>query len=104
MDYLMVLTTTDDYEVAKNIAKTLIEEKFAACVQIIPNIESVYWWEGKVEESKEFLIFIKTTKKLYPGLERRIRALHNYSVPEIIAFRIKEGFKKYLQWLEESVS
>ena len=101
--YIMVITTTDQKDVAHRIAKTLVEERLAACIQIISQMESYYWWEGKVENASEFLIFIKTSRELYSKLEERIKELHNYTVPEIVALPITNGFNKYLQWIDENV-
>ncbi len=95
---LVVLTTTDSEGVAEAISKTLIEERLAACVQTIP-IKSRYWWKGKVEESEEYLLIIKTTEERYEQLERRIKEIHNYTVPEIVALPVKKVYEPYLKWL-----
>lgn len=102
MSYIIALTTFARKEEAENVAKTLLKEKLAACVQLIP-IESKYLWQGKIEESKEILCLIKTKEKLFNKLEKRIKELHSYSVPEIIMLRIEDGNKEYLKWLEENL-
>lgn len=103
MSFLLVITTTDQKETAERIAKTVVQERLAACVQIVPKITSYYWWEGKVECAQELLIFMKTTKEKYQILENRTKELHNYTVPEIIALPIKEGLKDYLDWIVENL-
>ncbi len=102
MKALVVLTTTDSEDVAENISKKLVEERLAACIQIIP-MKSRYWWQGRVEEASEYLLIIKTTDKKYPELERRIKELHNYTVPEILAIPVVRGYKPYLDWLSNEI-
>lgn len=102
-DFIVVLITTGSYGEALKIARTLLEEKLAACVNIVPEVFSLYWWEGKVQEDKEALLIVKTTASAFPALEGRVRELHSYTVPEIIALPIKEGFRGYLDWLAGSV-
>lgn len=102
-DFIVVLITTGSCEEAMKIARALVEEKLAACVNIVPEVFSCYWWEGKVQEDKEALLIVKTTASAFPALEGRVRELHSYTVPEIIALPIKEGFKGYLDWLAGSV-
>lgn len=97
-EILLVLSTFPDVETAKKIARTLVEERLAACVNLIPQIESVYRWQGKVEESSETLCLMKTTIGRYQGLEDRIKSLHPYEVPEIVAFNIASGLPSYLNW------
>jgi len=87
---------------AKKIASVLIEEKLAACVNIIENLHSVFWWQGKVDITKEALLVVKTRKALMNKLIKKVKSLHSYEVPEIIALPIICGDKKYLQWINES--
>lgn len=101
MSYAVVLTTFANMEEAKKIVKALLEEKLAACVQLT-EIKSKYWWKGKIESSEEILCLIKTKEKLFEKIEKRIKELHSYTVPEIIMLRIEDGNKEYLKWLEES--
>jgi periplasmic divalent cation tolerance protein len=89
---------------AEHIAKELVEQKIAACVSIIPQIISVYIWQDKVCHETEYLLLIKSNLKRFDDLERRIKELHSYDVPEIIAVPIKAGNKIYLDWLNNSVS
>lgn len=99
-DFLMVITTTDNREKAKEIASALLRERLAACVQIINGVESMYIWQGKVESQEEFLLFVKTRVVLYERVENLIKALHNYELPEIIAVPVNKGSKEYLDWLK----
>ena len=100
MEFIVILTTFDDMDLARKVAKILVEEKLAACVQIA-NIESFYTWKGKVEDAKEFLCIIKTKKNLYELAEKRIKELHTYEVPQIVAVPIVKGSEDYLSWFEK---
>jgi periplasmic divalent cation tolerance protein len=100
---LIVFVTTASEEEAASIADTLVTERFAACVNIVPTVESIYRWEGKVTRDREALMIIKTTDERYADLERRVKELHSYSTPEVIALEIKHGSPSYLDWLRESV-
>ena len=103
MDYIQVFTTVDNKEAAERIAKSIVEKRLAACVQIVGPIESVYRWKGKIEKAVEWLLLIKSKKSLYAELEKSIREMHPYEVPEIISVPISQGFKDYLNWLETEV-
>ena len=81
------------------IAQTLIEERLAACVNLLPKVRSIYRWEDKICDDPECYLIIKTRRELFPHLEERIRALHSYEVPEIIALPIVEGLDSYLAWI-----
>ena len=100
----LVLTTASSKEEARRLAKTLVERRLAACVNIVPNINSIYRWKEKVEESQEFLLLMKTTESGVPKLRDAIQELHSYEVPESIVLPIEDGSEKYLNWIEESVS
>lgn len=100
-EYLLISTTVPSEEVALQIAKKLVEERLAACVTFSSPCRSFYWWEGKITEDQEFMLFIKTKATLYPELERRLKELHPYSVPEILAFAVAKGSESYLNWLEK---
>lgn len=102
-DKRLVLTTTSSLEEAKNIAYALVERRLAACVNVIPKIESVYRWEGRVEEAEEYLLLIKTTREAFPRLREAIRELHSYEVPECIALTVDDGSLTYLKWIDGSV-
>ncbi len=98
---LIVLTTAADNESAEALARGIVEAKLAACVQILPRMTSVYFWEGKVQSEAEHLLLIKTAEEKYAEVERAISANHSYEVPEIIAIRSSEVSEPYLKWLAE---
>ena len=95
----IVLTTCPDAETAAHIARTLVEERLAACVNILPPMRSVYRWKGRVEEADELLLVIKAAAGPFAALRDRLRALHPYELPEIIAVPIVDGLPEYLAWL-----
>ncbi|HTG18119.1 MAG TPA: divalent-cation tolerance protein CutA [Blastocatellia bacterium] len=101
---LLVLVTAPNQDEARRIANALVEERLAACVNIVGAIESVYRWEGQVTTDRETLLIIKTTDDRYEDLEQRVKELHSYSTPEVIAFKIERGSSEYLSWLRDSVS
>ena len=101
-EVLTVFTTWPDLDTARTAARALVEEKLAACGNIVPGVESVYRWEGKVETGAEVLVIFKTTIGSYPKLETRLRELHPYHVPEVLALRITDGLPAYLRWVEQS--
>jgi periplasmic divalent cation tolerance protein len=99
--FIQVSTTVDKRQDATKIAKSVLEGKLAACVQVIGPIRSTYWWKRKIEDAEEWLCLMKTRKQLYKKLEKRIKAIHPYEEPEIIALPIIEGSAGYLRWIEE---
>jgi periplasmic divalent cation tolerance protein len=99
---IVVLVTCGSEEQAANIANSLVEERLAACVNIISPVRSIYRWEGKSWDEKEWVVVIKTQKKRFQDLEKKVKSLHSYSVPEIIALPIIEGSAPYLKWLGEN--
>jgi periplasmic divalent cation tolerance protein len=101
---LVVLVTTSTRDEAASIAEALVSERLAACVNIVAAIESIYRWEGKVTRDSEALMIIKTTSERYPELERRVKELHSYTTPEVIAMRIERGSAQYLNWLRDSTA
>lgn len=94
---LLVLATCPE-EVAEEIAKTLVEDRHAACVNILPGVQSVYRWNGELQRDSERLLLAKTVKESYRGLEETIQRLHPYELPEIIAVPIVAGLSDYLHW------
>jgi periplasmic divalent cation tolerance protein len=96
---LLVLTNCPDEESANAIALALVEERLAACVNILPRVQSVYRWQGAVESATEIPLFIKSTATNYPALEAAIRNRHPYQVPEIIALPVDRGLPAYLDWI-----
>jgi len=99
---LIILTTWPDAESARAATRKLVEEKLAACGNLVPGIESIYRWQGKIETSSEVLVIFKTTAARLAQLEERIRELHSYEVPEILAVPVGAGLPAYLRWVEES--
>lgn len=102
-DGIVVLCTCADRSKAERIATSLVEERLCACVNILPGIESLYRWEGKLERSSEILLFIKTTQQRFEDLRTRLAELHSYDTPEIIALPITAGAESYLRWIHEQL-
>jgi periplasmic divalent cation tolerance protein len=102
-DKRVVLTTCGSIDEARQIAHHLVERHLAACVNIIPHIESVYRWKGEVETSTECLLVVKTTDEAFDRVKSALAELHSYEVPECIAFTIADGTSPYLSWIGESV-
>lgn len=100
---VVVLMTAANGEEAVRLADLLIGAHLAACVQILPQMESVYRWQGKIERQPEILLLAKTTRSKFDELEREVRALHSYDTPEIIALPIVAGSAPYLEWLRASL-
>jgi len=101
---IVVLVSCGSEEEATKIANSLVEERIAACVSIISPVRSIYRWEGKIWDEKEWVLIIKTQKKRFEELEKKVKSLHSYSVPEVIALPIVEGSASYLKWLEETTN
>lgn len=99
----MAYVTTPDQESAKKLARGIIERKLAACVNIVPQIESIYMWEGKVNEDSEYLLMIKTRTQQVDELSKYVRENHPYSVAEVISLPIQNGNPPYLKWIEQTV-
>jgi periplasmic divalent cation tolerance protein len=97
-----ILTTTGTEEQALSLARALVAERLAACVNIIGPVRSVYRWRDAIEDDREFLLLIKTRATLYMKVERRVRELHTYEVPEVIALSLDRGSPPYVQWLLDS--
>lgn len=102
-DKIVVLTTAGSLKEARKIARTLVEAKLAACVNLLPPVESVYAWQGKIEKSSESLLVIKTSREVFSKVEAEIRKLHSYTTPEIICLPIVDGSRNYLAWLDQSI-
>lgn len=102
--YLLIYITCGSKENATQIATALVEEQLAACVNILPGIESVYRWKGKVESAPEYLLMIKTRREMFGTLRERVCKMHHYELPEIIAVPIVAGLEPYLNWITESVT
>ncbi len=102
-EYIQVLTTVESREDAERIARTLVEERLAACVQVLGPISSTYRWQGAIRASQEWLCLAKSRRGLYDAIEKAIRRVHPYQVPEILAVPIVAGSAAYLAWLDEEV-
>lgn len=100
-EVLLVLTNCPDEGVADRIATALVENRLAACVNQLPEVESTYRWQGKVEQAVEVPLLIKCTRERYPAVEEAIRQLHPYTVPEIVAVPVVAGFAPYLRWVDD---
>lgn len=103
-DKIIVFVTVESAEQADRIALALVAEKLAACVNVLPGVRSCYIWEEKLNWSNELLLVIKTVRARFPQLEQRVREMHSYSVPEVVAFEIATGSESYLKWVEEGSS
>jgi len=102
-DTLVVLVTAPSADEAARIARTLVEEKLAACGNVVPGVRSIYRWQGKVCDEQEALLVLKLPAKRFPELRDRVVALHPYEVPEVIALRIEDGSEKYVDWIVQSM-
>jgi periplasmic divalent cation tolerance protein len=97
----VVFITASSAQEAETIAAALVEKKLAACVNIMPAVQSLFWWEGKLCREQEVFMMAKTKTSLFPKLAAEVKALHSYKVPEIILLPITDGSAEYLQWIEE---
>jgi periplasmic divalent cation tolerance protein len=102
-DKRIVLTTAGSEDEARKIARHLVEHQFAACVNIVPQIESIYRWQNKVESAKEWLLLIKTTAEGFAAVRDAIRELHSYELPECVVIAVEDGSAEYIEWLADSV-
>ena len=102
MSALLVLTTFSDLESARRTVRVLVEERLAACANLLPGVESVYRWKGVIETASEVTAMLKTTAGRYPALEARLKELHPYELPEIVAVEIRAGLGGYLAWVAEN--
>ena len=100
--YLVVLITVPS-DRGEELANLIVEEKLGACVNLVPEVRSTYWWKGKVERDRESLLVIKTSMGKFGKLKERVKEIHPYTVPEIIALPIVAGNEDYLRWIEESL-
>jgi periplasmic divalent cation tolerance protein len=98
----IILTTAGSHEEAQKIAHALVERHLAACVNIVPQIESVYRWQGKIESAKEWLLLIKSQAQLFERVHNTLKELHSYEVPECLVLEVTDGSPEYLNWLAEN--
>lgn len=101
--YCVIFITASGKKEAARIAEGLVKNKLAACVNLVDNITSVFWWEGKIDKASEVLLVVKSKKSKIPKIIRLVKSLHSYEIPEIIALPIIAGEKKYLNWIDESL-
>ena len=101
--YIVVIMTTSNREEAAKIVRSLLKEKLIACANIMGPVSSLFWWEEKIDETSEFLVFMKTHKNLFQKLSEMVREIHSYEVPEILALPIIKGSPPYLDWLKASL-
>jgi len=102
-DVLMVFVTCESREQAETIASSVVEERRAACVNVLPGVRSCYVWQGKLTWSEEVLLVMKTTRSGFEELRKRVVELHSYDVPEVVGVPIEVGFEKYLDWVRSGV-
>ncbi|MEE8449703.1 MAG: divalent-cation tolerance protein CutA [Thermodesulfobacteriota bacterium] len=100
-EFLVVLTTAGTKEEAERIGKTLVKESLAACINVIFPLTSIFSWEGRIEQAEEALLLMKTKRTLYEKLETRLKQLHSYQTPEVIALPVIFGSPEYLKWVSE---
>ena len=101
-DLMVVLVTAPDKNTARKLGQTALRQKLIACVNLVPAIESHYWWRGKIENSTETLLLLKTTRKHLPTLEKLLVRLHPYETPEIVALAANQASGRYLKWVRDS--
>ena len=101
--FAIVLVTAPDSKIARQLAQAALRAKLVACANLIPKIESHYWWQGKIESSSEVLVLMKTTRKQLGALEKLIVARHPYDTPEFLVLPLKAGNTRYLKWVKDSV-
>ena len=101
METLVVITTAPSEGTAEQLAQALVQDRLAACVQVLPGMTSYYRWEGKLEKSGEWLMLIKTTRNNLNGLTAKIESMHPYEVPEVVALEVAGGAGRYLDWVKE---
>ncbi len=100
--HIVILVTAKDEAQANKIAEKLVAEKLVACANIVPGIQSIFRWKGKVDRAKEVLLVLKSHRRHFPAIVKTVQSLHSYDVPEVVALPIIEGNKDYLNWLTES--
>ncbi|MGH2348032.1 MAG: divalent-cation tolerance protein CutA [bacterium] len=103
MSHVAVFVTTSSAEEAQRIARAVVDERLAACANVLGAVASRYWWQGQVEEASEVLLILKTRQDLLDALTARVRSMHSYTVPEVIGLPIVGGNPDYLAWIDESV-
>lgn len=102
-DKIVVLSTCDSEEKASELARALVEQRVAACVNIVPGARSIYRWQGKIEDAAEWMLVIKSRRDLFEKLRQAILRMHSYEVPEVIALPVVDGSEAYLEWLDREL-
>jgi len=102
MKYIVVLITAKDKKEAQRIARGLLEAKLIACANILPGVQSLFWWQGKIDSAKEVMLILKTKKILFKKIVTKVKSLHSYQTPEIIALDVGDGSRDYLKWIDSS--
>ncbi len=98
-DFVLILVTCSSSEEAETIGNVLVTKRMAACVNVIPEIRSVFFWEGKISREKEVLLIAKTRRELFDSVEKEVKRVHSYDLPEIIALPVVTGSEEYLEWI-----
>jgi periplasmic divalent cation tolerance protein len=101
--FIIIIVTCGSAKEAGAIARYLLEERLIACANVIPGVKSKYWWQGRIEAAEESIMLLKTKKKNFKLVEREIKRLHSYDMPEIMAVPVSKGSRDYLKWLDESI-
>src|SRR5262245_22363866 len=101
--YALVLVTTPDVKIARLLSRAALEKRLVACANIIPKIESHYWWQDKIDSSSEVLVILKTTRARLAALEKLVLDKHPYETPEVVALQLTKGNRRYLDWLRDSI-
>lgn len=102
--FAVVLVTAPDMKVARKLAQAALEARLIACANLVPRIESHYWWQGRIESAAEVLVLMKTSNARLPELEKLVLAQHPYDTPEFIVLRVSRGSRRYLDWVQGSIS
>jgi periplasmic divalent cation tolerance protein len=102
-EYIQVVTTTPGKAEAEAIARELVAQRLAACAQVLGPITSTYWWQGKIETNQEWQCWLKSRRDLFEAIERTIRRLHSYAVPEILAMPVVAGSDSFLAWIDDEL-
>lgn len=104
MEFIVVLVTAGSAEEGEKIARSLVDHHLAACVNVIPGVKSLFFWEGKTDEASEVLLIAKSRRDLFREIVEHVKKIHSYKVPEIISLPIVAGSEEYLKWMKESAS
>jgi periplasmic divalent cation tolerance protein len=101
---IVVLSNCGSEEEARRVARALVEARFAACVNIVPGIRSIYHWKGSVQEEGEWMLVIKSTRAMFEQLSAQLKKIHSYEVPEVLAIPVVDGDPSYLEWMDRAIS